>query len=78
VDTGGKRTTVGLFTQMRLLMERSFKNVIREPNVLRAGLIQIVVIALLMGLIFLRRGYTQSCTFSHKLFPLNQSFGLIK
>jgi ABC-type multidrug transport system ATPase subunit/ABC-type multidrug transport system permease subunit len=60
VETGGKRTTAGLFTQMRFLMERSFKNVLREPNVLRAGLIQIVIIAVLMGLIFLRRGFTQS------------------
>jgi hypothetical protein len=46
-------------TQYRLLLERSWKNNVREPALFRARLLQIVIISLLVGTLFLRLGHNQ-------------------
>lgn len=53
---------------MKMLLERSYKNVFREPNLLKAGLIQNTIVGILIGLIYLQLTYTQRGTRSNE-FP---------
>lgn len=55
-----KGYTAGYFTQFILLSGRAFRNLVREPALLRARAFQAIVIAVLAGLIWLRLKKTQA------------------
>jgi ABC-type multidrug transport system ATPase subunit/ABC-type multidrug transport system permease subunit len=59
IDTGKRKDRPGTGLQMKMLLERSYKNVFREPNLLKAGLIQNTIVGILIGLIYLQLTYTQ-------------------
>jgi ATP-binding cassette, subfamily G (WHITE), eye pigment precursor transporter len=50
----------GFFKQVYHVAGRQLMNLIREPSSIRAGLAQTIFISLIMGLVYLRLGFTQA------------------
>eukprot|EP00173_Palmaria_palmata_P004296 Plantae.Rhodophyta-Palmaria_palmata.ctg555.p1 GENE.Plantae.Rhodophyta-Palmaria_palmata.ctg555~~Plantae.Rhodophyta-Palmaria_palmata.ctg555.p1 ORF type:complete len:384 (-),score=62.38 Plantae.Rhodophyta-Palmaria_palmata.ctg555:1248-2264(-) len=56
----GSRTQLGLFAQLRLLLQRAFRQVTRDKKTNKARVMSSVMSALLFGCIYWKMGYTQS------------------
>jgi len=50
----------GFFKQLQKLLVNEFNKSIKEPNAFRATLIQVILISLIMGVIYLNLGHTQA------------------
>lgn len=57
-EIGGMNTT--FFQQVPILMRRQFINLFRDPSGLRQQYTQVIIVAILVGLIYLRLDYSQS------------------
>ncbi|CAF1304874.1 unnamed protein product [Didymodactylos carnosus] len=72
----------GFFTQLRWLMWRSFKNMVKNPFELRLHLILAVIVGVMLGLLFIRLKYNQQApqNMSSVIFVLliNISFTYLK
>jgi ABC-type multidrug transport system ATPase subunit/ABC-type multidrug transport system permease subunit len=60
INTAANQHRAGFGRALSCVMARQFKHLLREPGALRAGLGQVVFIALVMGLIYLRLGHTNT------------------
>lgn len=60
INLSAKQHRAGFWRAIRCVLGRQFRHLIREPGAIRAGLGQGVFISLIMGLIYLRLGYTNT------------------
>ena len=60
INLAASQHRAGFFSALGCVLARQFKHLLREPAALRAGLGQVVFISVIMGLIYLRLGYTNT------------------
>jgi len=60
IDLSADPHRSGFFKSLSCIVARQFKHLFREPAALRAGIGQVLFISLVMGLIYLRLGYTNT------------------
>jgi len=60
VNTAANQYRPGFFSSLKCVVMRQLKHLLREPGALRAGVGQVVFIAVVMGLIYLRLGHTNT------------------
>lgn len=60
IDLAAKQHRAGFWRAISCVLGRQFRHLIREPGALRAGIGQVLFISVVMGLIYLRLGHTNT------------------